>query len=102
MARGSGTKAAKVPVFDTRVFEIDELARLVSRNLALTDRKSLVSLACTCRVLEVPALSSLWELQDSLSILIGILPTMDEVRGPGPLPELRFTSWIGNRARRYQ
>ncbi|KAF9648204.1 hypothetical protein BDM02DRAFT_3129189 [Thelephora ganbajun] len=61
-----------------RVFEIDELARLVSHHLVSTNRESAVSLACTCRLLEVPVLSSLWELQDSLLTLIGALPMMDE------------------------
>lgn len=80
-----------------RVLEIDELARLVSRHLVSVDRGGAVSLARTCKVLEVPALSSLWELQDSLSVLSSVLPTADEVRGPCPVLELYFTILIGNR-----
>jgi len=64
-----------------RIFEIDELVRRVSRTLVSIHRASAVSLACTCRLLEEPALSSLWELQDSLAILIGVSPIVGgEVR----------------------
>lgn len=55
-----------------RIFEIEELARLISHHLVSTDCYSAVSLACTCRSLEEPALSSLWELQNSLSTLIRV------------------------------
>ena len=57
-----------------QVFEIAELARLISRELVLMHRASAVSLACACRSLEEPALSSLWGFQDSLTTLIGVSP----------------------------
>ena len=57
-----------------QIFEIDELVRFISRHLASAHRPSAVSLACTSRLLEEPALCSLWELQDSLTALIGVSP----------------------------
>ena len=57
-----------------QIFEIDELARLISRHLVLAHRASAVSLACACRSLEEPALSSLWGFQYSLTTLIGVSP----------------------------
>ena len=81
-----------------RVFEIDELARLISSHL-LTDRPTLVSLACTCRVLEVPALSSLWITQRSFTTLINLLPVKDEeVQNQASDPVSALTSSIGFRA----
>ena len=62
----------------SRVFKIDELVRLISSHLLSTDPGALVSLACTCRNLEVPALSSLWETQCSFVTLIRLLPVTDE------------------------
>ena len=72
-----------------RIFEIDELVGLISRHLVSTHYPSAVSLACACRFLEEPALSSLWELQNSFTTLIGVLPIMmimGEVCGRGFLP----------------
>lgn len=57
-----------------RIFEIDELVRLISRHLVPENHQSAVSFACACRFLEEPALSSLWELQDSLTTLIRVSP----------------------------
>ena len=68
-----------------RVFEIDELARLVSCHLVSVSRSAVVSFARTCKMLEVPALSSLWELQDSLPVLADVLPATDGVRDPCPI-----------------
>ena len=65
-----------------RAFEINELARLVSCHLVSVSRSAAVSLARTCKMLEVPALSSLWELQDSLPVLADVLPATDRVRDP--------------------
>ena len=63
-----------------RVLEIDELAGLVSHHLVSVDCGAAVSLARTCKMFEAPTLSSLWEQQDSFSVLIKVLPTKDEVR----------------------
>ena len=57
-----------------RVFEIDELTRLIASQLVLISRQSTVNLACTCRSLEEPNLSTLWETQSSMSTLLGVLP----------------------------
>ena len=65
-----------------RLFEIDELARLVSCHLVSVSRSAVVSLARTHKMPEVPALSSLWDLHDSLSVLSNVLPATDEVRNP--------------------
>ena len=58
------------------IFEIDKLARLISRHLVSTHCTSAVSLASTCRFLEEPAFSSLWEVQDWLNTLFGVSPTI--------------------------
>ena len=42
-------------------FEIDELAGLVSHHLVSVDCGAAISLARTCKMLEVPTLSSMWE-----------------------------------------
>jgi len=57
-----------------RVFKIGELARLIASQLVLVSRNSAVNLARTCRYLEEPALSTLWETQDRLDILLEVLP----------------------------
>ena len=58
------------------VFEIDVLARHVSCHLVSVSRNAAVSLARTRKMLEVPArVSSLWNLQDSLSVLSNVLPS---------------------------
>ena len=96
-----------------RIFEIDELARLISRHLVSTDPGSVASLACTCRFLEEPALSSLWELQDSLFTLIDVSPTHEtneEVRDQTVLAPIRPSRrcWVtkhnnsGNAWRRFR
>jgi len=75
------------PNMHHRVFEIDELVRLISRHLVSTHRTSAVSLACASRSLEESALSSLWELQDSLATLMGVSPIIDgQVCDRGYLP----------------
>ena len=82
-----------------QIFEIDELARHISRHLVSTHRASAVSLACACRSLEEPALSSLWEHQDSLATLIGVSPIVDgEVCDRGYLSYSHLTPYLGNRA----
>ena len=57
-----------------RVFKISELARLIAGRLTLIGRGSAVSLARTCRCLEEPVLSTLWETQSSLHTLLKVLP----------------------------
>ena len=65
--------------FPHRVFKISELTRLIANNLTRTGRGSAVNLACACRCLEEPVLSTLWENQSSLRTLLEILP--EETRG---------------------
>ena len=57
-----------------RVFKISELTRLIASQLVLTSRQSAVNLACACRSLEEPVLSTLWETQWSLRTLLEVLP----------------------------
>ena len=57
-----------------RVFKIGELARLIASQLILLNPKSAVDLARTCRYLEEPTLSTLWETQDRLNTLLKVLP----------------------------
>jgi len=58
-----------------RIFKITELTRLIAGHLLLTTcQKSAVSLACACRYLEEPVLSTLWETQHSFCILLEVLP----------------------------
>jgi len=53
-----------------RVLKINELTRLITSQLVLIgSRKSAVNLACACRSLEEPVLSTLWETQSSLRVL---------------------------------
>ena len=57
-----------------RIFRISELTRLIASQLILISEGNTVNLACTCRYLEEPALSTLWETQGSLEILLKALP----------------------------
>jgi len=58
-----------------RVLKISELTRLVASQLVLIGaEESTVNLACVCRSFEEPALSTLWETQWSLYILLELLP----------------------------
>ena len=57
-----------------RVFKISELTRIIAEHLVLIDNKSAVNLACVSRYLEEPALSSLWETQESFCTLLMVLP----------------------------
>ena len=57
-----------------RVFRISELTRIIASQLILTSRESAVNFACTRRCLEEPVLSTLWETQKSLPILLRMLP----------------------------
>ena len=57
-----------------RVFKIGELTRLIASQLIPHHKKSAVNLACACRYLEEPVLSTLWETQWSLCTLLETLP----------------------------
>ena len=57
-----------------RVFKIGELTRLIARQLIPDGQESAVDLACACRSLEEPVLSTVWETQDSLCTLLEVLP----------------------------
>jgi len=57
------------------VLKIDELTRHIASQLVLIGgRKSAVNLACACRCLEEPVLSTLWETQSSMITLLWVLP----------------------------
>ena len=57
-----------------RVFRINELTRFIASRLIPISRKSAVNLACVCRYLEEPVLSTLWETHESLDTLLQVLP----------------------------
>jgi len=58
-----------------RVLMISELARHIASQLVLIEAEgSAVNLACACRSLEEPILSTIWETQWSLYTLLGVLP----------------------------
>ena len=57
-----------------RIFKITELTRFIANQLVPISRKSAANLACACRYLEEPVLSTLWETQQSLNILLEVLP----------------------------
>jgi len=58
-----------------RVLKISELVRHIASQLVLIDAEgSAVNLACACRSLEEPILSTLWETQWSLYTLLRVLP----------------------------
>jgi len=83
-----------------RVLNINELARLVANQLIPINRKSAVNLACVCRYLEEPVLSTLWETQTSLCTL---LRRCLEILGVGNIRDL-LKAWyvagiscLGNR-----
>ena len=91
-----------------RIFKISELTRLIAGQLVLISRQSAVNLACACRSLEEPILSTLWEMQWSLFTLLEVLPRETReyqyleggkyvVRGLDPPPEgLKFESLSRN------
>lgn len=57
-----------------RVSKISELTSLIASPLILIGRQSAVNLACACRYLEEPVLSTLWETQSSVSTLLEVFP----------------------------
>ena len=66
----------------SRVFNISELTRLIASHLIPISQKSTVNLACACRSLEEPVLSTLWEEQSALYTLLEVLPGATWDRGP--------------------
>lgn len=65
----------------SRVSRITELTRLIAGQLVLISPKSVVNFARTCRHIEEPALSTLWETQQSLRVLLEVLPEETLERG---------------------
>ena len=57
-----------------RVFKISELAGVIASQLIPISRESTVNLARTCRYLEEPVLSALWEGQPREVALLGVFP----------------------------
>jgi len=57
-----------------QIFRISELASLIAGQLTLISPRSTVNLACTCRCLEEPVLSVLWQTQPQLDTLLKVLP----------------------------
>ena len=57
-----------------RVFKISELTKLIASQLVPLSRASTTNLACVCRYLEEPVLSTLWETQLLLKPLLEVLP----------------------------
>jgi len=57
-----------------RIFKISELTRSIASQLLPFSQNSAVSLACACRYFEEPVLSTLGETQQSLTILLEVLP----------------------------
>ena len=57
-----------------RIFKISELTRAITSQLLPVSQGSAVNLACACRYLEEPVLSTLWETQESLCVLVEVFP----------------------------
>jgi len=57
-----------------RILKISELTRVIASQLTSLSRRSAVNLACVCRYLEEPVLSTLWEEQRTLYTLLKVLP----------------------------
>jgi len=70
-----------------RVLNISELARHIASHLVLINAEgSAVNLACACRSLEEPILSTLWDKQSSLCTLLEVLPEENRVSHPIQYP----------------
>ena len=57
-----------------RTLKVTELTRFIASQLVLISPKTAVNLACACRFLEEPTLSTLWKIQRSPSTLLRVLP----------------------------
>jgi len=86
-----------------RVLMISELARHIASQLVLIEAEgSAVNLACACRSLKEPILSTLWETQSSLYTLLGVLlenrgsfPQVVGDPSPGDWDRVkRYASWM--------
>jgi hypothetical protein len=71
---GSNPASATPPLMPHPIIETDKVVRLVIDELVEISPETIVSFALTCRSLEEPALSALWEQQTLLSDLVGVLP----------------------------
>ena len=67
------------PLMPHPIIETDKVVRLVIDELVEISPETTVSFALTCRSLEEPALSALWEQQTLLSDLVGVLPNYTQV-----------------------
>jgi len=67
-----------------RIFRISELTMLIAGQLILTSPKSTMDLARTCRYLEEPVLSVLWQTQPWLDTLLKVLPEKTWSYNPVP------------------
>ena len=71
------------------IIEISELTQLIIDHLLFNNQNGLVSLGCTCRVLEEQALSALWSRQSSLETLISSTLPIGVLSPSQPLPQVR-------------
>ena len=53
---------------------VDEILRIIARELVESKKATALSLACCCKSLEDPMLEALWETQDELPPLLESLP----------------------------
>jgi len=79
-----------------RIFEIDEILRVIVQYTRDTSETTTVSLACCCKSFEEPALSHLW-VSKRLNELAALLPSILTARAP--IEEewnrfRRYASWI--------
>jgi len=79
-----------------RTFKISELTRLIATQLVFISRKSAVNLACACRSLEEPVLSTLWETQSSLCTLLEVFPekTWEVPKESGEIQRPRLIKYV--------
>lgn len=69
-----------------KVFEVDELLRLIAGSIVDLDGSSAIAFACCCRAFEEPVLSLYWECQrlDKLANVLpeGVLKRLGHDRSP--------------------
>ena len=53
---------------------VDEILRLLARELVESEKATVLSLACCCKSFEDPMLEALWETQDELLPLLKSFP----------------------------
>ena len=81
-----------------RIFEIDEILRVIVWHTRNTSEVATVSLACCCKAFEEPALSLLWVSKSGLGDLLPLLPS---ILAPTTGPTARPTEEEWRRFRRY-